>query len=468
MNTGLDVIIGNYQTSYIGVVKKVSRIENSKISDKLGNILKPFEIIFNVGDIISGARAAPLELCREVNVGDRVIIYSMESIYNSTFFYIPIRNINEPRNSIKLNYNNAGLEIKPTTEGRADILINAGNNLITVNSEDGTITLDSLNGVLINGGTNPVSIKNDSHDLHTLIKSLINEITSMKLLTPSGPGTVDPTSITKFIDLGLKFDDLLGDVEKTEYYPVVPDNPLSKENIEDMVRELGLDILADEEVYISGTNAEIDQARESFEGELSDDETPTVTPSPVPNEANTSVALDPSCPAGEIKNSTILSPNFDVAKLSIKTSFPHTLIDISPSYTIKATGKRVTEHYSKEVIACNLKALAINILEPLKARYSNMYITSGFRAENSVKHGVSQHCKGQAADIQFRGVPPSGYVPIAAWITKNLPYDQIIFEHSPKGTIWIHVSYVRGRPGRRSQLTMIRNKYTPGLKLHYN
>lgn len=466
MNTGLDVIIGNYQNSYIGVVKKVSRIEGTEVNDKLGNKLKPFEIIFNVGDIISGARAAPLELCKEVNIGDRVIVYSMESIYNSTFFYVPIRNLNEPRNSIKLNYNNAGLEIKPTTEGKADILLNAGNNLITLNSEDGTITLDSLNGVLINGGTNPIDIRNNTHTLHELVKALINEITLMKVLTPSGAGTVDPSSISKFLDIGLKFDDLLGDVDKTEYYPVVPDNPLSKENVEDMVRELGLDILADEEIYISGTNAEIDTLRESFEGELEDEGVPVSPPTTIPTEVNTSTALDPICPVGEIKNSTKLTPYYDVAKLTTGTIFPHSLRDLNATYT-NSSGKRVSTTLTKAEIACNLKALASNILEPLRARYPNMYITSCFRTSNTVSKGISQHCKGEAVDIQFRGIPPSGYMAIATWMTKNLPYDQIIFEHSPKGSIWIHVSYVRGKQGRRSQLTMLKNKYTPGLKLYY-
>lgn len=465
MNLGIDVIVGNVQTNHIGVVKKVARKEGADVTDKLGNKLKPFEILFSVGDILSGARAAPLALSKEVNVGDKVLIYSMESIYNSTFYYLPIRNINDPKDSIKLNYNNAGLEIKPTSEGNADILLNAGNNLITVNSTDGTITLDSLNGVSINGGTNPISIKNDSQDMKDLVQKLLDEIQQMKIITPSGTGTVDPSSIAKFIQLGLQFDDLLGDVDKTEYYPVVPENSLDKANIEDMVRELGLDILTDEEVYISGTNAEIDQARESFEGEL-DEDVPTDPPTEITTAPNVSTANDPTCPVGEIKNSTQLSPNYDVAKLSTKCVFPHTIRDLDTTYTNKA-GKVVRVQLSKAEIACNMKALAVNILEPLRTRYPNMFITSCIRTSNTVKGSVSQHLKGEAADIQFSGISPSGYVPIAKWIVENLPYDQIIFEHSPKGSIWIHVSYVRGRPGRRSQMTMLKNKYTPGLTLHY-
>lgn len=465
MNTGLDIIIGSDQMMHIGVVKHIARVEESPIKDKLGQDLRSFEIIFNVGDIITGARAAPLELCREVKVGDHVLIYSMENIYSNTFFYQPIRNLNSPKDSIKLNYNNAGLEIKPTTSGNADILLNAGNNLITVDSESGTITLDSLNGVRINGGTNPIDISNDSQKLHKLVHTLLDEITKMKIICPSGTGTVSPDSIAKFLELDLKFTDLLGDVEKSEYYPVVPENELSKENVEDLVRDLGLDILADEEVYISGTNAEIDSAKESFEGDLGDEETPTTTPTPVVAGPNTSVPLDPECPV-DVKNSTKLSPNFTVASLTTGTAFPHSLRDLNASYTT-ASGKRVSTTISKDELACNLKGLAVNILEPLKAQYPNMRVTSCFRTSNTVTSGISQHCKGEAVDVQFSGIGPSGYVPIAAWVAQHLPYDQLIFEHSPKGTIWLHISYVRGRPGRRSQLTMLKGKYTPGLTLHY-
>jgi hypothetical protein len=113
MNTGPEIYGLSSQTIYVGIVTDVKRSEGGEVNDKLGNPLKPFEILFNVGDIITGSRATPLVLSSEVNVGDQVMIHSLESIYSNTFFYYPIRNLNEPKDSIKFKYNNAVIELKP-------------------------------------------------------------------------------------------------------------------------------------------------------------------------------------------------------------------------------------------------------------------------------------------------------------------------------------------------------------------
>jgi hypothetical protein len=118
---------------------------------------------------------------------------------------------------------------------------------------------------------------------------------------------------------------------------------------------------------------------------------------------------------------------------------------------------------------CNLKALCVNILEPLKAKYPGLIVTSGFRNNNTVSDGVSQHCKGQAADLQWPSLTNAQYMPIAQWIRDNMPIDQLILEHSSASKkLWIHVSYNRQASKQRGEIkTMIAGKYYPGLKIYY-
>ena len=120
---------------------------------------------------------------------------------------------------------------------------------------------------------------------------------------------------------------------------------------------------------------------------------------------------------------------------------------------------------------CNLQALAENVLDPLYDKIGTFRINSGIRNENSSK-GISQHCKGQAVDVQVPGWGYDRYWDMAAWIKDNLPYDQFIFEHSDATKLaWFHLSFNRagnrpvGTP--RKVCTMHRNKYIEGLKRYF-
>lgn len=120
---------------------------------------------------------------------------------------------------------------------------------------------------------------------------------------------------------------------------------------------------------------------------------------------------------------------------------------------------------SVEQISCNLKHLAINVLDPIKEKYPNMMVTSAFR------HGRngSQHNIGEAADMQFSGVRNSDYKEIAKWIKENIPHDQLLLEYKNRGTRlpWIHISY-KMRTNRNMVLTFFndssKNPGGPGLK----
>ena len=94
----------------------------------------------------------------------------------------------------------------------------------------------------------------------------------------------------------------------------------------------------------------------------------------------------------------------------------------------------------------NLKRLAEKVLQPVRDHYGKgVKVNSGYRhPEVNAKVGgskTSDHCKGQAADIEIPGVANAD---LAEWITKNLDFTQVILEFYTPGipdSGWVHVSY---------------------------
>jgi len=111
--------------------------------------------------------------------------------------------------------------------------------------------------------------------------------------------------------------------------------------------------------------------------------------------------------------------------------------------SVSAIRNGIDNEPTKEHIR-NIQLLVKFVLQPLReALGSPIRITSGYRSEalNKLIKGSkrSQHCKGQAADIQFKvdGVMDNKLI----WekvIELQLPFDQMIneFEFS-----WVHISY---------------------------
>ena len=103
-----------------------------------------------------------------------------------------------------------------------------------------------------------------------------------------------------------------------------------------------------------------------------------------------------------------------------------------------------------------LKKLCESVLQPIRNHYdSPVIISSGYRSgELSLAIGSSfksQHCKGQAADLEVIGVDNKE---LGMWIKNNIDYDQLILEFYKEGeptSGWIHVSYV-GKENRKSTL----------------
>lgn len=89
-------------------------------------------------------------------------------------------------------------------------------------------------------------------------------------------------------------------------------------------------------------------------------------------------------------------------------------------------------------ILYNLALLATNVLQPVKNRYPNMIIVSGFRQVNTDK---SQHERGEAADIQLKNQTPQLLYEVADYIAKCLQFDQLVLNYTTEGRSWIHVSF---------------------------
>lgn len=103
---------------------------------------------------------------------------------------------------------------------------------------------------------------------------------------------------------------------------------------------------------------------------------------------------------------------------------------------------------NKEIVQ-NLRNLAVNALDPIKAKYPNMKITSAFRIAGKLKESVanSDHDLGAAADLQFSKVESSAYIDIAIWISKNVPHKQLLLEFKALDdgslTTWIHIAFLQ-------------------------
>lgn len=119
-----------------------------------------------------------------------------------------------------------------------------------------------------------------------------------------------------------------------------------------------------------------------------------------------------------------------------------TLEELTASAT--ATAKGIKNVPDTQAIV-NLTALCVCVLEPLRKWWGKeVKIGSGYRSQklNAAVGGVrnSQHLTGQAADLCIDGDKTKG-LKWFEYIRRNLPFDQLIWEHNAKGSYWVHVSY---------------------------
>ena len=122
-------------------------------------------------------------------------------------------------------------------------------------------------------------------------------------------------------------------------------------------------------------------------------------------------------------------------------------------YSITATRQGIDNTPNDEQLAC-MELLAEKVFEPLRKFVGGpVKINSFFRSEKLNKviggSGKSQHCKGQAVDIDdtFGVVANSD---MYNYIKNNLDFDQLIWEFGDDDNPnWVHVSYVSSDDNRR-------------------
>lgn len=111
----------------------------------------------------------------------------------------------------------------------------------------------------------------------------------------------------------------------------------------------------------------------------------------------------------------------------------------------------------------NFKLLAENVFEPIRLHFKTpIFISSGYRSKelNAFIKGSasSQHCKGQAIDIDMDG--SKGGVTnkmVFDFIKDKLDFDQLIWEFGTDANPdWVHVSYAKGA-NRKQKLKAVRN-----------
>lgn len=122
-----------------------------------------------------------------------------------------------------------------------------------------------------------------------------------------------------------------------------------------------------------------------------------------------------------------------------------TLAELIRSESAKRNG---ISNMPREEHIANLKLLAENIFEPIRANFRcPILISSGYRsAELNAKIGganTSQHSLGQAIDIDMDGTSYGvTNAEIFSYIKAKLPFDQLIWEFgNDNNPDWIHVSY---------------------------
>ena len=154
--------------------------------------------------------------------------------------------------------------------------------------------------------------------------------------------------------------------------------------------------------------------------------------------------------------------------MKLTTNFA--LAEFTKSATAEREGIDNTPDEDSDVFK-NLRYLAENILQPIRDHFGKpVRLNSGYRGPelNACVGGSkrSQHCKGEAADIEIMGM--SNRL-LAKWIRDNLQFDQLILEGHKVGdpnSGWVHVSY-RRHDQRKDVLTATfidgKAKYTPGL-----
>jgi hypothetical protein len=153
-------------------------------------------------------------------------------------------------------------------------------------------------------------------------------------------------------------------------------------------------------------------------------------------------------------------------------------MNLSANFTLKELTKSDTatrlglDNTPGEAEIENLKTLCENVLQRVRDHFGkSVTVNSGYRSpeSNAAVGGskTSDHCKGQAADIEIEGIPNPE---LAQWIMDNCDYTQLILEFYTQGqpnSGWVHVSFDPDNL-KMQELTAVKvagkTQYLPGLQ----
>jgi hypothetical protein len=286
------------------------------------------------------------------------------------------------------------------------------------------------------------------------VSGIINTVSLYPPVGTPGPGIL--TWSGYFVDPSSPGGIGASEVSTQELLNTIPDDNNTVEGVKEVATETGKEVLTDGGEdggeQLDAIKDELPNDKPPFDELTDDDAEKIVKQDPSSNvETNTNEPEITDCKFGSLDYNMNLSPNYRLRDLSIGCIFAHKI--------------KAQVGLSERDIVCNLRNLAINILEPLRKKYPNIRINSAFRGTASIPGGVSQHQKGEAVDIQIPGSSPKDYIPLANWCRANLPFDQLIFEHG--NSIWLHISCKKEETQRKQLLTMYKGKYQSGLRLYY-
>ena len=154
-------------------------------------------------------------------------------------------------------------------------------------------------------------------------------------------------------------------------------------------------------------------------------------------------------------------------------------MNLSANFTLKELTKSETatrlglDNTPNDEALENLKLLCEKVLQPVRDHFGkSVTVNSGYRSpeSNAAVGGskTSDHCKGQACDLEIDGIPNPE---LAQWIMDNLEYTQLILEfYTPGGDPnagWVHVSYDPNNL-KKQELTAVKvagkTQYLQGLQ----
>jgi zinc D-Ala-D-Ala carboxypeptidase len=149
----------------------------------------------------------------------------------------------------------------------------------------------------------------------------------------------------------------------------------------------------------------------------------------------------------------------------MKLSNNLTLGEATISNTAKARG---IDNTPPPAVIANMQHLAEQVFQKVRTHFGGPLFVSSFYRSPALNKAIggsatSQHCKGEAMDIDGDVYPTASNKQVFEYIRDNCPFDQLIVEGIENGRIaWVHVSLKKS--GNRNQILLM---YSKGGKTVY-